>query len=59
MTGKKITEVLTGLVEKSPHITLEGQNAVELHQENNAVYGDDPKFGKTDLYRVSVLFPQL
>ena len=40
MTGKKIMEVLTGLVEKSPHIEIiEGQNAVELHQENNAVYG--------------------
>ena len=33
-------EVLTGLVEKSPHIEIiEGQNAVELHQENDAVYG--------------------
>ena len=40
MTGKKIMEVLTKLVGNSSHIeVVEGQNAVELHQENNAVYG--------------------
>ena len=40
MTGKKIMEVLTKLVENSSHIEVfEGQNAVELHQENNAVFG--------------------
>ena len=40
MTGKKIMEVLTGLVEKSSHIkVIEGHNAIELHQKNNTVYG--------------------
>ena len=40
MTGKKIMEVLTKLAVNSSHIeVVEGQNAVELHQENNAVYG--------------------
>ena len=40
MTGKKIMEVLTKLAGNSSHIeVVEGQNAVELHQENNAVYG--------------------
>ena len=40
MTGKKIMEVLTRLVGKSHHIeVIEGQNAVELHQESSAVYG--------------------